>query len=172
MKKLLVSLMVVAIAVPALAQNVPTRVAVIDVQRVLTQTSAGKAAFDKLKKMQDERIGKAQQMDEEVQKLDKEINNKKASLSEAKLAEIQKQLADKRIAMQRYAQEADQEIQEARDRELQQLEGKIKPIIDAIGKEMNLAAVFNKFESGLIYAADAIDITDAVVKRFDETTKK
>ena len=33
---------------------------------------------------------------------------------------------------------------------------------------MGLAAIFNKFESGLVYASDAIDITDTVIKRFND----
>ncbi len=168
MKKFLVSVAVAALAAPMFAQNTPARVAVIDVQKVLTQSIAGKAAYDKLKKIQDDRVEKAKSMDEEVRKLDADINSKKMSLSEDKLAEMQKQLADKRISMQRYAQDADREVGEARDRELQALETKIKPVIDAIGKEMGIAAIFNKFESGLVYASDAIDITDTVIKRFNE----
>ncbi len=168
MKKFLVSVAVAALALPALAQNAPARVAVIDVQKVLSQSTAGKAAYDKLRKVQEERVEKAKQMDEEMRKLDSEISTKRISLSEDKLADMQKQLADKRIAIQRYAQDADREIGEARDRELQALEARIKPIIDGIGKEMGLAAIFNKFESGLVYASDAIDITDTVIKRFNE----
>lgn len=169
MKKFLVSVAVAALAAPMFAQSVPARVAVIDVQKVLSQSAAGKAAYEKLKKMQDERIERARKMDEEMRKLDSEINDKKLSLSQEKLAELTKQLSDRKIAMQRYAQDADREVGEARDRELAALENKIKPVIDAIGKEMGLAAIFNKFESGLVYAADAIDITDTVVKRFNET---
>ncbi|HYI09307.1 MAG TPA: OmpH family outer membrane protein [Thermoanaerobaculia bacterium] len=168
MKKFLISVAVAALALPAFAQNTPARVAVIDVQKVLTQSTAGKAAYEKLKKVQDERVEKAKQMDEDMRKLDTEITTKRISLSEDKLTDLQKQLADKRIAIQRYAQDADREIGEARDRELQALEARIKPIIDGIGKEMGLAAIFNKFESGLVYASDAIDITDTVIKRFNE----
>ena len=168
MKKFLVAVAVTALAAPVFAQTTPARVAVIDVQKVLTQSAAGKASYEKLKKLQEERVEKAKQMDEELRKLDADINAKRISLSEEKLTEMQKQLADKRISMQRYAQDADREIGEARDRELQALEAKIKPVIDAIGKEMGLAAIFNKFESGLVYAADAIDITDTVVKRFND----
>lgn len=168
MKKLLVTIAVAALATPMFAQSTPARVAVIDVQKVLSQSSAGKAAYEKLKKIQEERIEKAKQMDDELKKLDADIATKRISLSEEKLAELQKQLADKRISMQRYAQDADREIGEARDRELQALEAKIKPVIDAIGKEMGLAAIFNKFESGLVYASDAIDITDTVIKKFNE----
>jgi outer membrane protein len=168
MKKFLVAVAVTALAAPLFAQTQPARVAVIEVQKVLTQSTAGKASYERLKKMQDERIERAKSMDEELRKLDADINAKRISLSEEKLTEMQKQLADKRISMQRFAQDADREIGEARDRELQALEAKIKPVIDAIGKEMGLAAIFNKFESGLVYASDAIDITDTVVKRFNE----
>ena len=168
MKKFLVSLAVAALAVPTFAQSAPARVAVIDVNKVLMSSTAGKASYEKLKKLQDERIARAKKMDEEAAALDKEINEKKLSLSEEKLADLTKQLSDKKIAMQRFAQDADREVGEARDRELQGLEAKIKPVIDAVGKEMGLAAIFNKFESGLVYASDAIDITDTVVKRFNE----
>ena len=166
MKKLLVSVAVAALAAPMFAQA-PQRVAVIDVQKVLTQSSLGKAAYDKLKKMQDDKMAQAKSMDDELKKLDADIATKRLSLSEDKLTEMQKSLADKRINMQRYAQDAEREIGEARDRELMALENKIKPVIDAMGKEMGLAAIFNKFESGLVYASDAIDITDTVIQRFN-----
>jgi outer membrane protein len=151
MKKVLITMAVAALAAtPMFAQSAPSRIAVIDVQKVLQQSSSGKAAYEKLKKMQDDRIARAKKMDEEISGLDNDINSKKLSLSEDKLAEMQKQLSDKKIAMQRYAQDADREVGEARDRELMALEAKIKPVIDQMGKEMGLAMIFNKFESGLV----------------------
>jgi outer membrane protein len=168
MKKVLISLAVAALATPMFAQNPPARVAVVDVQKVLTQSTAGKAAYEKLKKMQDERVAKAKQMDDEVKKLESELTTKRISLAEDKLAEMAKQLNDRKIAMQRHVQDADREIGEARDRELQALQVKIEPVIDAIGKEMGLALIFNKFESGLVYASDAVEITDTVIKRFND----
>ena len=170
MKKLLVSVAVAALAAPMFAQTAPARVAVIDVQKVLAQSAAGKAAFEKLKKMQEDRVTKAKGMEEELRKLDSDLAAKRISLSEDKVAEMARTINDKKIAMQRYAQDADREIGEARDKELMALQNRITPVIDALGKEMGLAAIFNKFESGLIYASDAIDITDVVVKRFNEGT--
>ncbi len=162
---------VTALAVPVFAQNAaPGRLAVIDVQRVLNTSVAGKAAQEKLKKLQDDKMTRANKMQEEMKALDTEINTKKLSLSEDKIADLQKQLSDRQIAMQRFGQDADKELGDARDKELLALEGKIKPVIDQIGKEMGLAVIFNKFESGLVYASDAIDITDTVIKRFNETT--
>src|SRR5207244_1857548 len=105
MKKFLLATAVAALAAPAFAQSAaaPARVAVIDVQKVLMNSGAGKQAYERLKKMQDDRIAKAQKMDDEIKTLDNEINSKKLSLSEDKLVEMNKQLSDKKIAMQRYA---------------------------------------------------------------------
>lgn len=168
MKKFLVAVAVAAMATPMFAQTAPAKVAVINVQKVLAESAAGKASYERLRKMQEDRVAKGKSMQDELNKLESDINTKKLSLSEDKIAEMQKQLADRRIAMQRFAQDAEREVGEARDRELMALEGKIRPVIDAIGKEMGLAAIFNKMESGLVYASDAIDITDTVVKRFNE----
>jgi outer membrane protein len=169
MKKFLVAMALAALAAPVFAQtSVPARVAVIDVQKVLTTSHLGKVAYDRLKKLQDDRVARMQKMDEEAKGIENELTTKKLSLSEEKQQEMAKQISDKRVSMQRYAQDADREVTEARDKALADLDNKIKPIIDSIGKEMGLAAIFNKFESGLIYASEAIDITDTVIKRFND----
>ena len=162
MKKFLLSIAVAALAIPAMAQT-PQRVAVIDVNKVLTSSAAGKSAYERLKKMQDDKMARAQKMDDEIKALDNDINTKKISLSEEKLADLQKQLSDKKIAMQRFAQDADRELGEARDKALGELNAKIMPVVDQVGKDMGIAAIFNKYESGLIYASEAIDITEVVI---------
>ncbi len=171
MNKFLTTIAVAALAVPAFAQSAaPQRFAVIDVQRVLNTSIAGKAAQEKLKKLNEDKLARAQKMQDDMASINNEITTKKLSLSEDKLTGMQKQLAERQVALQRFGQDADRELGEARDKELLELEGKIKPVIDTIGKEMGLAAIFNKFESGLVYASDAIDVTDTVIKRFNDAT--
>ena len=146
MKKVLISIAVFALAAPMFAQSTPAPVAVVDVQKVLTLPPPARPPREAQEDAGD-RLNKAKQMDEEMKKLDSDLATKRISLAEDKLAEMTKQLADKKIAMQRFAQDADREIGEARDRELQALQVKIEPVIDALGKEMGLALIFNKFES-------------------------
>lgn len=147
----------------------PTRIAVVDVQRVFAETDAGKAAMDKLRQVQEQRVATARQMDQEIRSLDADINTKRAGLSATRIAEMQQQLAEKRAALERFAQEAEQEIAMMRDRELQVIERRTKPVIDALARELNLAAIFNKFESGLIYADDRLDLTAEVITRVNAT---
>jgi outer membrane protein len=168
MKKLLMTLAVAALAVPTFAQTAPSRVAVFNVQKVLADSNAGKAAYEKLKKVQDDKTAQAKKMDDELKALDQQINNKSLSLSEDKLNDLRKQFSDKKIALQRFAQDADREIGTARDRELAELERQLLPVINEIGKEMGFAAIFNRVDSGIVYASEAIDITDVITKRFNE----
>lgn len=170
MKKFFVSIgLAVAIAVPAMAQTAsPARIAVINVQRVLAESESGKAALEKLRKMQEERTAKLKKMDDEIRALDTELSQKRMSLAADRIAEMQKQISDRRILLQRAGQDAERELSEARDRELQAMEAQIMPLIDELGKEMGFAAIFNKFESGLVYASPAIEITDTVIKRYNE----
>jgi outer membrane protein len=150
---------------PSSAQAVPTRIGVIDVQRVLGQSTPGRAATAKIKQLQDSRMSRARVLDEELRKLNADLSA--AGVTPARRAQIEGQIADKRIAMQRFAEDADKEIGTTRDRELLALETRIKPIVDGVGKEMQLAVIFNKFEAGLVYVDPSLDITDTVITRFN-----
>src|SRR5205085_12077730 len=124
MKKFLISLAVGALALPTFAQSAPARVAVIDVNKVLMNSTAGKSAYERLKKMQDDRVAQTKKLDDEITSREQEINGKKLTLSEEKLTEMNKRLSDKKIAMQRFAQDADRDIGEARDKSLAEREQK------------------------------------------------
>lgn len=149
------------------AQATPTRIAVIDVQKVLTQSAPGKASFTKLSQLQADRLAKARAMDEEIRKLNATLTTTRATLTPARVNELQRQIEEKQTALKRFGEDAQREITSTRDRELLALEARVNPIVNGIGREMGLAAIFNKFESGLIFANDAIDITDTVITRFN-----
>ncbi|HEU5163097.1 MAG TPA: OmpH family outer membrane protein, partial [Thermoanaerobaculia bacterium] len=116
MKKLILTVAIAALAIPAMAQTTaPSRVAVINVQRVLTESEAGKAALEKLRKSQEERTARLKKMDDDIRAVDTELAQKRLSLSPQKIEEMQKQIADRKIVLQRAAQDAERELQEMRD---------------------------------------------------------
>ena len=158
--------MVVAAAMPAAAQ---VKVAVIDVQRVVSESDPGKEALQKLKVVQDQKIAQGRALQEELDALKEQYNKQRFTLSDDKLEEMSKAIEDKGIAMKRFEDDAQREIADARRKELGALEERIMPVIDQIGKEQGLTLIFNKFQSGLVYADDAIDITDDVIRRFNTT---
>ena len=153
-----------AIAMPAAAQ---INIAVIDVQRVVTESDPGKEALQKLKALQDGKIDEGRALQQELATLQEQMSKQRFTLSEERLAEMSKQVEDKQIALQRFQSDAERELDEARRRELGGLEGRIMPVINEIGAERGFTLIFNKFQSGLVYADDTVDITDDVIRRFN-----
>ena len=149
----------------ATAQATPARIGVVDFQRILRDSAPGKASVAKLGALQQDRFNKAKQMNDELTRL--EANLKNPALSAAQRNTLGQQLTDKQVAMKRFAEDAEKDLGKARLSELQTLQSRIKPVIDSLGKEMGMAAIFDKFESGLIYSNDAIDLTNALIVRFN-----
>ncbi len=75
-----------------------------------------------------------------------------------------------RAKREQISQNATTKYNATRDRLMASIDVKMMPTIDAVGKEMKVAAIFRKFESGLIYADDSLDITNTIIQRIDAAT--
>ncbi len=156
-----------AMVAPATVQAQTGKVAVIDVQRVVTESDPGKEALGKLQALQEQKIAEGKKLQDELDALREQFNKQRFTLSQDKLEALQKQIEDKTIALKRFQDDAQRELDDARKRYLGQLEQQIMPIIDQVGKEKGLDLIFNKFQSGLVFAAEAVDITDEIIERFN-----
>jgi outer membrane protein len=126
----------------------------------------------RLKKVQDEKVAERKKMTEDLQALQKQLEAQRATLSEAKVADLQKQIEDRGIALRRFDDDAQQQLEEAKRKELGALEKQLMPIIQELGREMKLQLIFNKFQSGLVFADESLDITDQVLRRFNTKVTK
>ncbi len=169
MKRFPVLILALSLIIPALAaaQAPAPKIGVIDVERVVSESAAGKEAFLKLKKLQEKKMEEAKQYEKSIMDLQKQLEEQKFVLSEQKMKDLQKQGEDRQIAYKRFKDDTERELKDARDEELKKLEDKIFPIINQMGKEMGFALLFNKFNSGLVYADETADVTDEVLKRFN-----
>ena len=50
---------------------------------------------------------------------------------------------------------------------LGEIDKRVMPVINQAGKDLGYTLIFRKFESGLIYADEAIDITASIIQRLD-----
>jgi outer membrane protein len=154
--------------VPALAQSASVKVAVIDVERILTESSRGKAALDEIESLRKQKQSEGEGLQKEIVDLRQRLDEGRLSLSEDKINDLQKQLEDKSIALKRFQDDANRELSKKRDQVLKTVEDSVFPVINQIGKEQGYTLIFNKFSSGLVYADDAVDITDDVIERYNQ----
>ena len=170
MKKI-VAIAVVAfagLATAVRAQDAPKMtIAVIDVQQVVNESAAGKETMGRLRKMQDDKLAEGRKKADDLDGLKKQLATQRATLTDAKVAELEKQIEDKQVELQRFSDDTKQQLADVQRKELDALEKQIMPIINELGQEMKLHLIFNKFQSGLVYADDAVDITEQVVRRFN-----
>ena len=164
MKTVFFGLMALVVAASASAQ---ANIAVIDVQRVVTESDAGKEGLGKLQRLQEEKIAEGRKIQEEMDALREQISKQRFTLSQEKLEQMNKQFEDKGIELQRFQDDAQRELEEARRKTLGGLEERILPVIDQVGKDKGMTLIFNKFQSGLVFADDSVDITDEVIRRFN-----
>ncbi len=81
---------------------------------------------------------------------------------------MEKQIEEKVIAFRRFQDDADRELaRRPGTRPSTQIEQQVLPLINQVGSEGGYTVIFNKFQSGLIFADDAVDITDEIIQRFD-----
>ncbi len=154
-------------AAPASGSATLVNVAVIDVQRVVTESDPGKEALGKLKQLQDQKIAEGKKLQQELDALKDQYNKQRFTLSEDKLQALQKNIEDKNIQLKRFQDDAQRDLEDARKKALDGLEQKIMPIINKAGQERHLGLIFNKFQSGLVYADESVDITDEIIQRFN-----
>ncbi len=149
----------------------PLKVAVINTEQILVESQTGKKAIAELKRLQDAKEAELKSKEQEIRDLQTKLNEGRLSLAQDKIEELQKQMEEKTIAGRRLQDDANRELGKKRDELLGGVDQKVMPLINQIGKEMGYTLIFRKFESGLIYADEAVDITKLVITRLDAAAK-
>jgi outer membrane protein len=153
------------------AFNGVLKVAVINTEQILLESQAGKKAVAELKKVQDQKEAELNSKQEEIKSLQSKIDSGRLSLAQDKLADLEKQLEDRVISARRLQDDANRDLNKRKDDVLGGIDQRVMPVINQLGKEMGFTLIFRKFESGLIYADEAIDITPMVIQRLDASGK-
>jgi outer membrane protein len=154
-------------ALAAPAETAPQKIGVIEVQRIIQESAIGKEALSRVQKLQQGKQEELAKRQKELRDLEQRIQQQGKSLSEDAMEKLQKDYQAKAVDLKRFQDDAQRDLEDAQRKELKTLEERIMPVIDALGKEMGYFLIFNKFNSGLLYASDEADITNAVITRFN-----
>ena len=147
------------------------KVGYVDLQRALKEVGEGQAAKAALEK---EATKRKTEFDAEQNKLrdDKAILDKQgAMMSEEvrnqKFTELQKRLFE----LTQKAEKLQAEMAQMEQRELKKIFEKMDPIIADIAKRDDLTMVFEKTDSGLVYAPPSLDLTNELIRTYNAKYK-
>jgi len=155
----------------ALAQSA-TRIAYIDVQRILARSSAGVAAREQLERdkvsMQKDVDGKRT----EVEKLRDEFDKKGALLSADARKDKQETLERKVRDLRRVVDDYRVELERKEQGLLQKVLVDISGVVERVGKQRGFLLIIEKRGAGVLYGAPEADLTDEVIKAYDQEAAK
>lgn len=161
-----------ALAAPAAAQQAapPLKIGVIDPERIVAESARGKQAVERLNKERDQRLAEGNRMRQEITDLQKRLNDGRLSLGQDKLKQLNDEIEEKTIGIQRYGENAQREMQKLEQEIMDPVEEQILRVINQVGAEQGYTLIFKKFQSGLVFASEAVDLTPLVIQRFDAAT--
>ncbi|WP_257461162.1 OmpH family outer membrane protein [Archangium lipolyticum] len=170
--KLSVLALALSLAVPTLAAAADLKIAYVDYQRVLLEVDDGKAAKNRLQKWLESRQKEIDSQQEALRKEKETLDKQASAMSEE--TRIQK-ATDLQKKVYELAQKWEQSRGEAAEKERKEMEpiiAKIDEVISKIAEREGLGMVFEKRDSGLVFALNQYDLTNEVIRTYNTSKGK
>jgi len=143
------------------------KIAVVDFQSAINQVKDGIAAKGRLEGMFSAKKQAIDDMEKKLQSMQDDYQKQSMVLSDSARAAKEQEIMQLQNQYQQTYMQSQQDMQDAYAKEMDGLIGKMRVIVEGIGKERGYTLVLEATEGGVVYSADTIDITSEVVKRYD-----
>ena len=138
------------------------KVAVIDVNKVLNESEAGKAAKKKMEDRYEELKKKIDARSEEARKMKEDLDKQKILLGKEKLKEREDALNAKVAELRQLSQEAEKEMQNRQGEVTREVLRIVEAQVDKVVKEEKIDLLLER-SSGVVHFHPSLDITAKVL---------
>jgi len=151
---------------PLWAAGADLKVGVVDGMDVVSKSAEGKRVQENLKRKSEE-LGKPfaqrrQDLDRQVEEFQKQAGVMKEDAQKRKAEELEKKMRE----LQRQGADAEKQMAQYQEKELAPLFQKLEGAVKAVAQDNKLDLVLDKRNSGLLYMAPGMDITEKVRSKF------
>ena len=152
-------------ATPALAQDGPVRIAVVNMEAVIAETAAGKSMIEKLEAHNAQTQQDTAALRDSITELRKQIAEGVDTLDPAQLVNLRRQLDNAQRSLAELAQVRAREAAGIRQQSLSGLGEEVDPIFKAIQEEFDYDLILNQQSGVVMMVGDRINITQMVIDR-------
>ncbi len=149
-----------------------TQIAVIDMQKVMKKSYAGKAAMEKLNKKFEKLRKELKKKQDELKSFKDDLEKKAPLMSEDARADKEREYKKMLRDFKDQSDDAQFEMRQAESRTMEPILKELEKIVTDIGKKRGYLLILENKMPGLYYVAPQVDITDDVIKAYDEMKKK
>jgi outer membrane protein len=148
------------------------KIGVIDLQKILGTSDAGKAAQQKItekgKELEADLKEKAAAITEEQERYEREA----AVMSQEARAEKERELKIKKLDFEDLEEKYKSEFTAYNQELVNQFKADVLNAVEQIGKKEGYTLIIEKSSSGVVYAPSTIDLTDKVIILYNENYAK
>lgn len=166
-RSVLMLVSVVALTTSAIARA-DVKLGYVDLQRVLLEVEEGRAAKARLQKLLDDRKKDLEKEQEALRKEAEVLNKQAAMMNEETRVKKERELQERYLAFMKRAEKENADMATQERTVLNGMLQKVSPIIADIAQREGFTMVFDKTDSGLLYAPPALDITNEVVRKYND----
>jgi len=167
MKKLVLFILIaIALTVsPAIADA--AKVGVVDLQKALNLSKAGKEAKSRITEKVKEVEGKIEKQQSELKALKEELEKQAVLLSADARATKERDYQQKLKDFQRYTKDRQEELQQLDAQYTNQIVEKLLNMAQEMAKKEGFDILLERGSGGVIYNAEAIDLTEKLIAASD-----
>jgi Skp family chaperone for outer membrane proteins len=147
------------------------RLGFVDVDRVASLSSAGKAAAAKLLDLRKKKEAEAAQRSRKVEELQQKMLTSEALLNDVARARLERDVQRAQLELRQFAEQAQSDVQYLQQDLLRAFTARLFPIIGEVAKERDLLAVFSS-GSGVIWHDPSIDLSEEIARRLDSAEQR
>jgi len=153
-----------AVAFTGAAHAEGLKVAVIDVNRILNESEAGKVAKKRMEDRYEELKKKIDGKQDEARKIKEEIDKQKILLGKEKLKEKEDALNGKVGELRQLTQEAEKEMQTRQAEQTREVLKIVEAQLEKTVTDEKIDLVFDRNQGGVVHFNPALDITAKVLE--------
>lgn len=144
-----------------------TKIGVVNAQEVLEKSTEGKRVIAQLEDKNMKNQNDIAKLDDEIRNLQTKLNTQRLTLTQEAMMNLNSDIERKQTQRKRFAEDSVREMNELSARLFQKVQNELIPIIQQVGKDMNLDVIFDLSQSGTLYFNPTINLTEEVIKRYD-----
>jgi outer membrane protein len=150
------------------ASKIDAKIGVINSQRLLNETSAGKKAKENLTAFSKNRQALMELEEKELRRMEEDFVKQSSVLSPTAKRDREEQFRRRMQEYQQKASELNREVQEKQKDVLEGFRDKIEMIVAKVAKRLGLQVVVDKSKGGpTIYHEEGLDISGPVIEEFN-----
>ncbi|MAG72368.1 MAG: OmpH family outer membrane protein [Vicinamibacterales bacterium] len=139
----------------------------VNVPRIAAESASGQELAAQVQALNEEKLTELNTMNEALQASQQKLQQGGTVMSDTARAQLEREIGRMQVDIQRATEDAQIEVQTLQEQLQVSFQDDLIPVIAEVSAEKGLHLVLSVSDSGVVWSAPGLDITDDVITRFD-----